>query len=172
MLTGTSELAIRALIVIGLDDGGEPLSPNQLAERLACSSSYLAKVLRGLVRAGILDSFRGARGGVLLARPPEELTLLEITEASQGVLVRNYCRDIDIGAVPVCAFHEAMVEIREATTQILSRWTLADLLDRPAPGAEIPGPGRCKMAFRGVEQYRSKLAVIAGGARGGGGDGR
>jgi len=171
MLTGTSELAIRALIVIGLDDGGEPLSPNQLAERLACSPSYLAKVLRGLVRAGILESFRGARGGVLLAREPEEVTLLDITEASQGVLVRNYCREIDVGAVPVCAFHQAMVEIREATTNILSRWTLADLLERPAPGAEIPGPVRCKMAFRGVEAYRDRGTArrVAGE---GGGDGR
>ena len=171
MLTGTSELAIRALIVIGLDDGGEPLSPNQLAERLACSPSYLAKVLRGLVRAGILESYRGARGGVLLARPPEEVTLLAITEASQGVLVRNYCREIDIGTVPVCAFHQAMVEIREATTKILSRWSLADLLERPAPGADIPGPVRCKMAFRGVEQL-CELTAIAGAARGGGGAGR
>lgn len=171
MLTGTSELAIRALIVIGLDDGGEPLSPNQLAERLACSPSYLAKVMRGLVRAGILDSYRGARGGVLLSRDPAELTLLEITEASQGVLVRNYCREIDVGSIPVCAFHQAMVEIREATTKILSRWTLADLLDRPAPGEDIPGPVRCKMAFRGVEKLR-ELAAGQSVARGGGGAGR
>ncbi len=170
MLTGTSELAIRALLVIGLDRSGEPLSPNQLSERLDCSPSYLAKVLRSLVRAGILDSYRGARGGVRLAHPPEEVTLLDVTEASQGVLVRNYCREIDVESVPVCAFHQAMVEIRESTTKILSRWTLADLLRRPAPGAPIPGPTKCKMAFKGSEVYR-ELAIGAATA-GGGGDGR
>ena len=156
MLTGTSELALRALIVIGLDETGEPLSPNELSEVLECSPSYLAKVLRSLVRARILESFRGARGGVLLALPPEEVTLLDVTEASQGVLVRNYCRDIDVGDVPVCAFHRAMQEVRDATTRILSRWTLADLLERPVPGVEIPGPVRCKMAFRGGERYRER----------------
>lgn len=156
MLTGTSELAIRALIVIGLDESDEPLSPNELSEVLECSPSYLAKVLRSLVRARILESYRGARGGVRLALAPEEVTLLDVTEASQGVLVRNYCREMDIGEVPVCAFHRAMHEVRDATTRILSRWTLADLLARPVPGVEIPGPVRCKMAFRGAEEYRGR----------------
>lgn len=172
MLTGTSELAIRALIVIGLDESDEPLSPNQLAERLDCSPSYLAKVLRGLVRGGILESYRGARGGVRLAHAPEDVTLLDVTEASQGVLVRNYCREIDVGEVPVCAFHQAMVEIREATTRILSRWTLADLLVRPAPGAPIPGPIRCKMHFHGAERYRDPATAGAADARSGPDDDR
>jgi Rrf2 family protein len=169
MLTGTSELAIRALIVIGLDESDEPLSPNQLSETLDCSPSYLAKVLRGLVRGGVLDSYRGARGGVRLAHAPEDISLLDVTEASQGVLVRNYCREIDVGSIPVCGFHAAMVEIREATTRILSRWTLADLLDRPAPGVPIPGPIKCKMHFHGADRYRDRSLAAARASEGGGG---
>jgi len=153
MLTGTSELALRSLVVIGLDETGEPLSPPQLAQRLRCSPTYLAKVLRSLVRAGILDSFRGAKGGALLARSPEKITLLDVVEACQGVIVGSYCRKIDVREVPVCSFHRAMQEIHDATTGVLRRWTLADLLENPTPGAAVADPWRCKLWFEGAESH-------------------
>lgn len=154
MITRTSELAIQSLVVLGLDDGDEPLSPRQLGERLGCSHSYLAKVLGMLVKADLLQSFRGAKGGVLPARPPEEITLRDVVEACQGLLVGNYCRQLDDPGFPVCAFHEAMEDVHRATVDALSRWTLADLLARPTPGRKPPDDAPpCKMRFVGWERY-------------------
>lgn len=154
MLTRTSELAVQALLVIGLEGAEEPLSPRQLADKLGCSQSYLAKVLGMLVRAGLLRSYRGAKGGVLLAREASEVTLLHVVEACQGMLVANYCRSIE-GApdFPVCAFHRAMEDVHRATVEALSRWTLAHLLENPVPGRMPRGGPPCKMRFEGWESF-------------------
>lgn len=165
MITRTSELAILALVVLGLESEGEPLSPRQLGERLEGSQSYLAKVLGMLVKAGLLRSFRGAKGGVLLARSPEEIRLLDVVEACQGLLVGNYCRALDHPGFPVCAFHQAMADVHRATVEALSRWTLADLLEQPTPG-RLPASGPpCKMKFEGWERYipEESAAEDAGG---------
>ena len=97
-------------------------------------------------RAGILRSTRGVRGGVALARDPSDITLLEIFEACQGILTAGYCRNSGSGGN--CSFHEAMGELHDATTSVLARWTLADLLRRPA-WCPADGESDCRMFFEG-----------------------
>lgn len=127
MLTGTSELAIKALIWLALAGGEHPVSPRAIAQRLRCSPSSLAKVMGRLVRHGLLRSHPGPGGGMALALPPEEISLRAIVEATEGSLVGNYCRILDDTSGTACAFHQAMSEVREATVQALAAWTLADL---------------------------------------------
>lgn len=146
MLTQTSETAIRALIYLALVKSAEPLTPRHIAEHLGTSPTYMAKITRQLVKANILRSQRGAAGGVNLARDPEKITLLSIMEASQGLLVGNYCDEIVEHSEPVCAFHRAMKEAHHAVVSVLTRWTLADLVARPGPA---PGNYECKMGFSG-----------------------
>ena len=50
---------------------------------------YLLKILQQLVRANVLRSKRGPRGGFFLARPAEEITMLEIIEAVEGPLINH-----------------------------------------------------------------------------------
>jgi Rrf2 family protein len=145
MLTRTTETAIRALLVLGLEGAAGPTPPRRLAERLDCSPSYLAKILGMLVKARLLRSFRGARGGVRLARPAEEITLLAVVEACQGMLTADYCRPVDLPGYPVCAFHQAMADVHRATVAALTRCTLADLLARPAPGRPAASGPPCKL---------------------------
>ena len=161
-MTQTCELAIRALVVLGLEGNGRPTSPKRLASRLDCSPSYLAKTLRALVKSGILQSVRGAHGGFLLARPAADITLLEIVESSQGLLVANYCRAIAGHQDPVCGFHCVMRKLQEDTVATLSSWTLKNLLEQPPPepppGPPQPGALPCKMAFTGsVDIWRQQL---------------
>jgi len=52
--------------------------------RSTCPSSYLAKVFQLLAKAGLVKSFRGAKGGYRLALPPESITLKHITQAIEG----------------------------------------------------------------------------------------
>jgi DNA-binding IscR family transcriptional regulator len=86
----------------------------------------MAKVLRSLVKAGILRAEHGSRGGVVLNRRPREITLLAIVEACQGAIVGSYCENVRDPAT-TCAFHRAAVELREATIAVLSRWNLEQL---------------------------------------------
>jgi len=146
MLTQTSEIAIRALVYLGLSGNDQPVPPRLIASAIACSPTYLAKTLRLLGRAGIVRSRKGAHGGVWVGRPPSDISLLNIVEACQGLMVADYCQGARQPPLAgVCAFHHAMQEAFEATTAALSRWTLADLLRKPAPSAAAAAGRTCKL---------------------------
>ncbi len=133
------------------------MSPRVLAERLECSVSYLSKTLALLTRAGILESVRGARGGVLLRKDASEITLQHIVEACQGVLVGNHCRWTSAPDV-TCGYHAAMMDIFGATMAALGRWSLADMIVIPVqPGLE--GVSACKMYFQGCERHCTNTRI-------------
>lgn len=96
---------------------GDPLTAAAMAERLEASEAHLAKVLQGLVRAGILASTRGPRGGFSLARPASEITLLDVYEAIEGPFRAERC----LLGEPVCGkdscplgemFHRVAEEVK------------------------------------------------------------
>jgi Rrf2 family transcriptional regulator, nitric oxide-sensitive transcriptional repressor len=132
MLTKTSILALRSLIFLCSESDDAPSSPRRIAEQLNESPTYLAKVVRHLVKAGILQAHRGTTGGVTLNQPVDEVSLLVVVEACQGKILGSFCQDTcDLDNV--CAFHEAAAELHDAIVSVLSRWTLADLVKSPHP---------------------------------------
>lgn len=142
MLTKTTLSGLRAVTVLGLNADSQPVSPRAMAEALGESPSYLAKVLRHLVRAGILKAHRGPNGGVSLNRPPEKVTLLAVVEACQGVILGDFCQG-DVEPSLTCAFHQAGMELHQAIVGVLSRWTLADLIRRPHPDPSVSAQSQC-----------------------------
>jgi Rrf2 family protein len=144
MLTKTTISAIRALIHLGLHGSSGPISPRRIAEQLGESPTYLAKVMRLLVKAGILRAHFGTAGGVVLNRPPESITLLAITEACQRTFLANLCSGTD-NLAGVCAFHQADAELHQAVLDVMSRWTLADFLHNSSPTPRCEGRIRCWM---------------------------
>ncbi len=76
----------------------EATSTAQIATELSASDAHLSKVLQQLVRAGLLSSRRGPSGGYALAKPPTEVTLLDVYEALEGPLRQDGC----LFAEPVC----------------------------------------------------------------------
>lgn len=155
VLTQTSELAVRALMLLGLEGGTRPVPPRRLAERLDCSPTYLAKTLGLLVKAGVLRSVKGAKGGVHLARTPEDTTLLAIVEGTQGLLISTYCRAISGPHDKVCGFHHVMEKLHRGMVATLSEATLADLMRRPTAAGARTDRARCRMHFSGCEAYDS-----------------
>jgi Rrf2 family protein len=158
MLGKTSLSAIRSLLYLAQRDPAVCLSPRQMAKVLGESPTYLAKVLRHLVKVGILRAEKGAKGGVRLAVPAESVTLLAVVEACQGAIVGNYCA----AARPEpahCSFHRAAVELQNAITGVLGRWTLADLLAKPQalPDDHLP----CLMT-QGLQPSVSRAAMASG----------
>ena len=146
MLSKTSELAIQSLMFLMLSGEKGYVSPNRIAEAIGASPTYTAKVTAHLVRAGILRAQRGAKGGVQLEVTPEQVTLREIVEACQGRVLGDYCTPYDDMSV-VCSFHEAMNELHLAIMQVLNKWTLADLAERPCPHKSIFDAVQCKMKW-------------------------
>jgi Rrf2 family protein len=145
MISKTTLLAIRVLNFLGRQPGNSVLSQRKMAEALQESPTYLAKVTRELVRAGILRAEKGARGGVHISRAPNEITLLQIVEACQGAIVGDYCSP-DCDRRSVCSYHRAAEELHLAMVRVLSRWTMARLMERPSSNRVTPPGGSfCRM---------------------------
>lgn len=140
MLTRTTETALRALLYMTTEAQNRVAGFQEIAEALGGSSTYLKKVLGLLVKSGLLRSMRGTSGGVTLARPPEEISLLQVVEACQGILTADFCSAQ--GVKTPCSFHQAMSELHTATMGVLSRWTLASLSHSPMTIGE---GSTCKM---------------------------
>ncbi len=167
MLTKTSLSAIRALVYLGLRSPGEPIPPRRIAIALGESPTYLAKVIRHLVKAGILRAHRGVGGGVVLHRPAERVTLQAIVEACQGAILGDFCNETE-DLSRVCALHQAGAELHRAIVGVLVRWTLADFLAQPEPLPPLRGKVPCFLGgcvaqegLASARQPRTGKAVVA-----------
>ena len=88
-----SEAASMALHTMGLlaFDPKRAMSNREIASVLNVSSAHLAKVMQRLNKAGLVRSRRGPKGGFCLERRSEEITLLEVYEATDGPLEERGC---------------------------------------------------------------------------------
>lgn len=77
------EQACSILAVIA-EHHGQPVTGNELNERLGVSSTYLAKIARKLVIGGIINSAQGVNGGFVLAKPMNAITLRAVVEIIEG----------------------------------------------------------------------------------------
>lgn len=136
ILTQTSITAVRLLVHLERGVAGAVGSLKLAAESLAESPTYLAKIARHLVRAGILRAQRGRAGGVTLNRAPKEITLLAIVEACQGTIGGDFCQDTP-DLLNTCAFHQAGAELHRAIIKVLKSWTLADIYRQPCPAETL-----------------------------------
>jgi len=147
MLSQTSELAIQILLCLLLEEDREPVPPRRIASVLDASPTYLAKVAGILTKAGILRAVRGVHGGVIIAKDPAKISLLEVVESCQGKILGDYCSSIVDDFSLVCSYHEAMFELHKAVITVLGRWTIADLAEKPCPHESIRESIDCKMAW-------------------------
>ncbi len=131
MIFGASAThALRALARLAEEDGGGARLGRDLAREVGVPPHYLAKVLATLARAGVLSASRGAKGGYRLARPAEEITLLQILEPIEGRRVRPGCLlrpDEPCSESGACSAHSAWGGVKNAFSTFLESTTLADI---------------------------------------------
>ena len=137
-------MGLQSMMYLALRDGPpKPVPPRVIAAQLKVSPTYLAKVLGLLVKAGLLESHRGTRGGVRITLEPRTVHLLDIVEACQGKILGHYCTGEGSPHL-VCGYHRAMFDLHEATVSVLKRWTLGDLVSSPIPHTSLCGLVNCK----------------------------
>jgi Rrf2 family cysteine metabolism transcriptional repressor len=91
-ITSKSPYAVRALAELARSGGAGPVPIGEIARRRDIPVQFLEGLFATLRRAGILQSQRGVKGGYSFARPPEELTVLEVVEALEGRLGADAAR--------------------------------------------------------------------------------
>lgn len=119
-ITSKSPYALRALVELGRSGDG-PVPIGELARRREIPVQFLEQLFATLRRAGVLRSQRGVKGGYSFARPPAEVTVLEIVELLDGPLGR----DAD----------GVFAEAAGAAREVLGRASIADVIEREAAEA-------------------------------------
>jgi len=77
---------LRILIDLATHDSTKPRMVRDIAKSQQISEKYISRLIIDLRRARLVRSVRGMKGGFFLARPPREITLLEIIETMEGTL--------------------------------------------------------------------------------------
>lgn len=90
-ITRQADYALRAIYHLTKLEPTQRAATSQIAEEQHIPPSFLAKIISQLSIAGLIHTSRGARGGVSLARSPEEITILEVVEAIDGPIALNEC---------------------------------------------------------------------------------
>lgn len=160
LLTKTTELAVQSLLYLASQPEHHRFTPAEVAGCLGESPTYMSKVLRALAKAGLLRSRRGKIGGFGLARVAEQITLLEVVEACQGIIAGNYCEEENRRPERnTCGYHQAMLELQTGICEILGRWNLQQVLDaRPPPPDIAPNCKLRKIVDRPAERPAARSA--------------
>ena len=90
-ITRQADYAVRAVLYLSRLEDNQRAATSQIAEDQQIPPSFLAKIVSQLSVAGLLQTSRGARGGVSLAREPEDISVLEVVEAIDGPILLNEC---------------------------------------------------------------------------------
>ena len=125
-----SEAASIALHTVALlaSNPSRPVSAREAASELHVSEAHLSKVLQRLGKVGLVKSLRGPGGGFMLARPPEDIVLLEVYEAIDGPLVPHDCLfDEKTCHGRTCVLGGLLDSVSEQVRNHLSNTRLTDL---------------------------------------------
>jgi Rrf2 family protein len=132
MVSTTTQYALRALAKLADLDQGTTMLGRDLARQADIPANYLSKILLALRNAGLLTTARGSGGGYKLARPPEEIRLIDVVEVFDAprakptcLLGEGECSDDD-----ACSAHHAWKEVRATYIRFLETTTLAQISKR------------------------------------------
>ena len=117
------------------------LAAAELAERTRLSRPTVSKVLKGLQRAGMVISSRGAQGGYRLARAPELITAAQILDVFEGPIAITECSSASsqCGIERLCRVGGAWQRINAAIRRALEDVTLQQLAGLDAPPGRTAG---------------------------------
>lgn len=127
MLSATSEYALRAVVFLCLNRD-RSYTVQEIAESTKTPPNYLAKILQALVRAGLVASQRGARGGFELARPPDAITPLEVLRATDNPFRHIQTCPLGLpGHTRLCPLHRTVERAVRGVEQAFRGVTMARL---------------------------------------------
>jgi Rrf2 family transcriptional regulator, cysteine metabolism repressor len=140
-LSTKTRYGTRALVDLALHGrNNSPMPLKDIAERQGISLGYLEHIIIAFSSAGLINSVRGVKGGISLARPAGDITLKEIVEILEGPTILVDClrnssvcpREGD------CVTQDVWDQVGKAMEQVLVSTTLQDLVDRETSKSPSP----------------------------------
>lgn len=147
MFSQTAEYALRAISRLA-EHHPEPLTTKKIAEASLVPQPYLVKVLQALGRAGIVETRRGIGGGVALAKPLEDVTILDVINAVDPIQRITQC-PIGLAAhgIRLCPLHSKLDAAMGIIEESFREVTLANILEEQADSEP-----RCRFPLVGAKR--------------------
>ena len=127
VITSKSPYAVRALSELARRGDSAPVPIGDLARSREIPVQFLEGLFATLRRAGVLQSQRGVKGGYSFARPPSEITVLEVVELLEGEL-----------GTDAPANGPVWTDAADAVRSVLAGTTIADVAEREARDSATP----------------------------------
>ncbi|HYG73717.1 MAG TPA: Rrf2 family transcriptional regulator [Planctomycetota bacterium] len=133
----STELAIDSMFYMAAHPESTDFSVEQVAQAQHVSVSYLAKIFQQLVKAGLLRSHRGSKGGYSLGRAPKQITLRDVAIVFEGSSPLYECNANSklCHAGPKCLILATFSEAERRMHEVLERVSLQDIVNHSARDA-------------------------------------
>lgn len=172
-LSKRGDYVVRSALALARAHGtNQPRKIREIVAEMGVPQTFASQILADLVRAGLATSRAGKGGGYRLARPPDQIALIEVVEAGEGPLHAARCA---LGDGPcrwdrVCPLHETWQRATEALRTVLTGTTLADLAARDvaiehgrvAVPADSHRTGASALAVHDAVQVERAWQTVAG----------
>lgn len=142
MVKRETDYAIRTVLYLAMQPAGTHTTARALAREKLIPHALARRIVSRLTAAGILHSARGPSGGIALARPPAEITLLQVMQAVDGAPVVSPCvvEPASCPLMPECPVHEVWVDLQRSLETTLEHITFAQLAQRGLSLSQLPDP--------------------------------
>ena len=132
MFSQTVEYALRAVVHLAHESPAARTTA-QIAEATRVPKDYLSKILQGLAKEGIVQTQRGVGGGVSLAKPPDELTILDVVNAVDPIVRYRTCPlNLPNHGANLCPLHKRLDAAIAMVENAFRESSIADLLAEPS----------------------------------------
>ncbi len=128
-VTREADYAVRCILYLS-GEAGRTVSVAEISRSISIPKSFVAKILQRLSKKALVKSVQGITGGYQLAKRPEEISLLEVIEATQGPVATNLCA-VDNKLCDnsgTCVVHPVWVRLKQCMEENLREVTFAKLM--------------------------------------------
>lgn len=134
MLSKKTKYGIKALAYIARKKGRKPVQASEISESENISQKFLESILLELRKSGFLGSKKGKGGGYYLIREPDEIKMTAVIRVLEGPIAMVPCVSLnyyekcnDCPDENICAVHKLMIQLRDASLNVLGDNTLEDI---------------------------------------------
>lgn len=129
-LSTKGRYGVKAMVDLAIYYGEAPVSIKTISQRQNISEYYLEQLFAPLRRAKLIRSIRGAQGGYVLGRAPEEITVADIMKVLEGPIEISECVDgVVCDNVDCCATRILWKKIKNSIDEVMESVTLQDIVN-------------------------------------------